>query len=86
MKSLTSLIFAATVAVALPAHAQDFPTRSVTLVVSFAPGGLTDIPARILAPELQQRLGQSVIVESAGKAPGPNRSSITERIRKSGWR
>jgi tripartite-type tricarboxylate transporter receptor subunit TctC len=85
MKSLTSLIFAATVAVALPAHAQDFPTRSVTLVVSFAPGGLTDIPARILAPELQQRLGQSVIVENKAGASGITGGSYVVRAEPDGY-
>jgi tripartite-type tricarboxylate transporter receptor subunit TctC len=52
------------------ASAEEFPSRPVTLIVSFAPGGLTDIPARVLAPELQKNLGQTVIVENKAGASG----------------
>jgi tripartite-type tricarboxylate transporter receptor subunit TctC len=52
------------------ARSDDFPSRPVTLVVSFAPGGLTDIPARVIAPAMQQALGQSVIVENKAGASG----------------
>lgn len=52
------------------ASAQTYPSRTVTLVVSFAPGGLSDIPARLLATELQQRIGQSVVVENRTGASG----------------
>ncbi len=67
---LTSLAFVATAAFAGAAKAEDFPSRPITLVVSFAPGGLTDIPARMIAPDLQQRLKQPVVVENKAGASG----------------
>lgn len=52
------------------AWSQAFPNRPITLVVSFAPGGLTDIPARMIAPEMQNRLGQPIVVENKPGASG----------------
>ena len=60
----------ATFAFAGVAWSQAFPNRPITLVVSFAPGGLTDIPARMIAPEMQKLLGQSVVVENKAGASG----------------
>ena len=45
-------------------------SQTVTHLVSFPPGGLSGIPARILAPEMQKRLGQPVIVENTAAASG----------------
>ena len=41
-----------------PARAQDYPTRTVTIVNPFAAGGGTDLLARMLAQKLEQRLGK----------------------------
>ena len=46
------------------AQAQSYPNRTITMVVPFAAGGLTDVPARILAAMLQERIGQSIVVEN----------------------
>jgi tripartite-type tricarboxylate transporter receptor subunit TctC len=46
------------------AQAQDYPTRAVTIVVPFTPGGSTDIVARLLAQMLEQRLGKNFVIEN----------------------
>jgi tripartite-type tricarboxylate transporter receptor subunit TctC len=46
------------------AHAQDYPTRTVTIVAPSAPGGLYSLFARILGNRLEQRLGRSFVVEN----------------------
>ena len=67
---LKSLIAALALVVALPAMAQDYPSRPVKIVVSYAPGGSNDVVARVIAPELQKELGQSFIVENRAGASG----------------
>ena len=52
------------------AQAQNYPTKQITLIVPFPPGGSTDVAARILAERMRAPLGQSVIVENVGGAGG----------------
>ncbi len=47
-----------------PAWAQSFPSKQVTLVVPFPPGGGPDVAARVIAEKLAPRLGQAVVVEN----------------------
>jgi tripartite-type tricarboxylate transporter receptor subunit TctC len=68
------LVGAALASVAFAAAAQDYPTRTVTMVVPFAAGGPTDTVARVLAQAMTKPLGQTVVVEnkpSAGGILGP---------------
>jgi tripartite-type tricarboxylate transporter receptor subunit TctC len=52
------------------AQAQTYPTKQITLIVPFPPGGSTDVAARIMAERMRGPLGQSVIVENVGGAGG----------------
>src|SRR5262245_15137808 len=64
--ALAGLTFAA----AATAFAQDYPTRTVTMVVPYAAGGPTDTVARVLAQAMTKPLGQTVIVENKPSAGG----------------
>ena len=46
------------------APAQNYPNRPITMIVPFAAGGLTDVPARVLAAMMQERIGQTIVVEN----------------------
>jgi tripartite-type tricarboxylate transporter receptor subunit TctC len=50
--------------VAMAAHAAEFPSRPVHLIVGYAPGGAVDIVSRIIGAKLAERLGQQVVVEN----------------------
>ena len=61
---------AALPAVSRLARAQAYPSQRITMVVPFAPGGIVDIIARVVAEGMRPRLGQPVIIENAGGANG----------------
>lgn len=52
------------------AQAQPFPSRPLTLIVPFPPGGSTDAAARIMAERMRETLGQPIVVENIGGAGG----------------
>ncbi len=64
--ALVLAIFAGIVAV----QAQTYPSRSITIVVPFPPGGSTDTAARIMAERMRAPLGQPIVVENVGGAGG----------------
>jgi tripartite-type tricarboxylate transporter receptor subunit TctC len=60
----------AVIAAPLKAQSQDWPNRAVRLLVPFAPGGSTDVGARVIANHLSRALGQQVYVENKSGADG----------------
>lgn len=64
MKKLKIAAVAAFGLAAFAAQAQDFPTKPVTMVIPFAPGGATDPVGRFLAQALQEKWGQPVVVSN----------------------
>src|SRR5580692_3711447 len=70
-KVILALVLAAAAVSAAPfARAENFPSRTITLLVPFPPGGSTDVAARIMADKMSASLGQPVIVENVGGAGG----------------
>jgi tripartite-type tricarboxylate transporter receptor subunit TctC len=57
-------VFLTVASLAVPAHAENWPSRTVTIVVPFGPGGNTDMMARLAAQDLSQKFGQNFIVEN----------------------
>jgi tripartite-type tricarboxylate transporter receptor subunit TctC len=72
-------------AVARGASAQAWPSQSIRLVVPFAPGGTTDIVARLLGAGLQERLGVSVVVENRAGAGATVGSETVARAAPDGY-
>jgi tripartite-type tricarboxylate transporter receptor subunit TctC len=64
------LALAALAIAALPAIAQDYPTRTIKMVVPFPPGGPSDVVARIVADGMSRALGGSIIIENVSGAGG----------------
>ena len=67
---IAALLGAAIGLAAATAQAQTYPSRPITLVVPFAAGGLSDVPARVLAAIMQENLGVSIVVENKPGASG----------------
>ncbi len=69
MARIVSLVIALVVLCAGPAPAQDYPAKPIHILVPYAPGGITDIAARIVGAKLTEAWGQQVVVENK---PGGN--------------
>jgi tripartite-type tricarboxylate transporter receptor subunit TctC len=67
------------------AGADAYPSRAITLIVPFAPGGFNDISARIIARKLAENLGRSVIVENRAGAAGAIGASAVARAASDGY-
>src|SRR5688572_15484308 len=65
-KWLCTLMSAGVLSFAVTAQAQNYPTKTITIVVTAAAGGVTDVVARALAVKLTEAWGQQVIIENRG--------------------
>lgn len=75
----------ATMGAMAPAHADAFPSRPVTMVVPFTPGGPTDALARTFANALHEQLGQSIVVENKPGAAGNLGAAAVARAKADGY-
>ena len=78
---IAAVLFAATTIVV----AQTYPTKPVTFIVPFPPGGGTDISARTVAAKLTQKWGQSVIAENRAGAAGILGADAAAKARPDGY-
>src|SRR5262249_40563103 len=70
MKKFVLALATAAQCMLVPAYAQEFPKKSITLIVGFAAGGAADTAARIIARKLSDNLGVSVVVDNRAGAGG----------------
>jgi len=90
MKSLNRMLvavaaLAGAAALVAPARAQDYPTRSITMIVPFAAGGPTDVIARIVTGHMAQTLGQTIIIENVVGAGGTTATTRAARAANDGY-
>jgi tripartite-type tricarboxylate transporter receptor subunit TctC len=70
MRRSLAIAVAASLLALAPAAAQDWPAKTVRIVVPFGPGSTPDMVARLIADRLQQKLGQSFVIENKPGASG----------------
>lgn len=85
LTKLAAAVAAALCLQALPGAAQDYPTRTIRIVVGFGAGGGTDLAARIMAQALQEQLGQSVVVENKPGGGGAMAADMVAKSPKDGY-
>jgi tripartite-type tricarboxylate transporter receptor subunit TctC len=75
----------AALVIAVSAVAQDYPTKPIRFIVPFAPGGGTDLIARIIAVQLSEALGQPVVIDNRGGAGSTVGSDLTAKAPADGY-
>ena len=85
MRTLTAWLSALALALPFAAHAQNYPSRPVHIVVPFPAGGPTDVLTRLLAQKLSERWGQPVVVDNKPGAGGAIGSEFTAKSAPDGY-
>src|SRR5688572_21323214 len=85
MTRLNFALAALAFCIASPASAQTYPNRAITIVVPFAQGGLTDVPVRLFASIMQEKLGVPVVVENKTGGSGSVGASHVLRSEPDGY-
>jgi putative tricarboxylic transport membrane protein len=82
---ISALLFAGLALSAAPAAAQDYPTRPITAIVPFAPGGPVDTITRIVGEHMSRTLGQPIVIENVAGAGGTTGSARAMRATPDGY-
>ncbi len=67
------------------AQAENYPERPISLIIPYAPGGITDVSMRMLAQKLEQQLGQTIVVENRAGAATTVASNYVSRQKPDGY-
>jgi tripartite-type tricarboxylate transporter receptor subunit TctC len=85
LPSLKRLLFAGVLGIALTAQAQEYPSRPIRLITPAAPGGTTDLLARLFGAKLSEAFKQQVIVDNRASASGVIAGEITAKAPPDGY-
>ncbi|MCC7456774.1 MAG: tripartite tricarboxylate transporter substrate binding protein [Nitrospira sp.] len=84
-RSLTAFAAGTLTLFAATANAQTYPTKPIRLVIPFAPGGGTDVLARMIAAKLTEAMGQSVVIDNRPGSDGVLASEVVARANPDGY-
>jgi tripartite-type tricarboxylate transporter receptor subunit TctC len=85
VKTAGVLLALTTLTPAVPAAAQQYPTKPIRLIIPFPPGGSNDVVGRLIAQQLTERLGRQIIVDNRSGAGGVVGTELASQAPKDGY-
>jgi len=85
LRWLSCIVICLAASVTAWAQAENYPSRTITVVVPFPAGGLTDVPTRLAASLLQEKIGQPVVIENRSGASGTIGAAYVARATPDGY-